>query len=101
MIIEAPFWPHVVEPAVGLDRLVLAFLSDAYHEEMVGKEMRTVLKLHPAIAPYKYAVLPLMRNRPVDSIPSNDVGISCSYIYIVDVNNNRNKWRSRPNYLIV
>ena len=55
--------PHVVEPALGVGRAMLAFLTDAYDEEIDEKgEKRTVLHLHPAIAPIKVAVLPLSRN---------------------------------------
>ncbi|MGB2695778.1 MAG: glycine--tRNA ligase [Dehalococcoidia bacterium] len=54
--------PYVVEPAVGVDRCVLIFLLDAYHDEEVRGERRTVLKLHPYLAPIKVAVLPLSRN---------------------------------------
>ena len=53
--------PHVIEPAAGVDRSMLAFLSDAYDEDQQGGEKRTVLKLHPALAPVKVAVLPLVR----------------------------------------
>ncbi|MCW2968240.1 MAG: glycine--tRNA ligase [Solirubrobacteraceae bacterium] len=53
--------PHVIEPAAGADRATLAFLVDAYDEEDVGGETRTVLKLHPKLAPVKVAVLPLVR----------------------------------------
>ncbi len=53
--------PHVIEPAAGADRATLAFLVDAYDEEAVGGEQRTVLKLHPRLAPVKVAVLPLVR----------------------------------------
>jgi len=53
--------PHVIEPAAGADRATLAFLVDAYDEEEVGGEQRTVLKLHPRLAPVKAAVLPLVR----------------------------------------
>src|SRR3954470_18919354 len=53
--------PHVIEPAAGCDRATLAFLVDAYDEETVEGEQRTVLKLHPALAPVKAAVLPLVR----------------------------------------
>ena len=54
--------PHVIEPAAGADRATLAFLADAYDEEVVeGGETRTVLKLHPRLAPVKVAVLPLVR----------------------------------------
>jgi glycyl-tRNA synthetase len=52
--------PHVVEPAAGADRALLAFLVDAYDEEVVGERERTVLRLHPEIAPIKAAVLPLI-----------------------------------------
>ena len=53
--------PHVIEPAAGADRATLAFLVDAYDEEEVEGEQRTVLKLHPRLAPVKAAVLPLVR----------------------------------------
>jgi glycyl-tRNA synthetase len=53
--------PHVIEPAAGADRATLAFLVDAYDEEEVEGEMRTVLRLHPRLAPVKVAVLPLVR----------------------------------------
>jgi len=60
--------PHVIEPAAGADRATLAFLVDAYDEEEIdtssgaqGGEQRTVLKLHPRLAPVKVAVLPLVR----------------------------------------
>jgi glycyl-tRNA synthetase len=52
--------PHVVEPAGGADRALLAFLVDAYDEEEVAGRGRTVLRLHPEIAPVKAAVLPLI-----------------------------------------
>jgi len=58
------FIPYCVEPSVGVDRLVLAFLCDAYdEEELEGGDVRTVLHLHPALAPYKAAVLPLQKNK--------------------------------------
>ncbi len=53
--------PHVIEPAAGADRATLAFLVDAYDEEQIEGEQRTVLKLHPRLAPVKAAVLPLVR----------------------------------------
>ncbi len=61
------FTPYVIEPSAGVDRALLAFLLDAYREEDIptadGKsEKRVVLKLHPALAPVKVAVLPLSRN---------------------------------------
>ena len=60
--------PYVIEPAVGSDRTMLAFLVDAYTEEEVNGERRTVLKLHPRIAPTKAAVFPLSKKEPVSTI---------------------------------
>jgi glycyl-tRNA synthetase len=67
------FIPYVIETAVGCDRLFLAFLCDAYREEVTtdeaGKEdVRVVLGLHPEIAPYKVAVLPLSKKVELTSI---------------------------------
>ena len=59
--------PYVIEPSLGCDRVALAFLCEAYDEEVVGQDkkgnddIRTVLHLHPALAPYKCAILPLSR----------------------------------------
>lgn len=56
--------PYVIEPSLGADRVALAFLIDAYDEEVVDAEKndtRVVLHLHPALAPYKAAVLPLSK----------------------------------------
>ncbi|SHF32873.1 glycine--tRNA ligase [Caloramator proteoclasticus] len=54
--------PYCIEPSVGADRVALAFLVDAYdEEELEGGDVRTVLRLHPALAPFKAAVLPLSK----------------------------------------
>ncbi len=53
--------PHVIEPAAGVGRTVLALLCDAYDQDEIGGEQRTVLRLSPAMAPVKVAVLPLLR----------------------------------------
>ena len=54
--------PYCIEPSLGCDRVALAFLCNAYEEEEVGEgDVRTVLHLHPTIAPYKAAVLPLSK----------------------------------------
>ncbi|MBO6149320.1 MAG: glycine--tRNA ligase, partial [Lachnospiraceae bacterium] len=56
------YLPYVIEPSLGADRIVLAFLCDAYdEEELEGGDMRTVLHLHPALAPVKIGVLPLSK----------------------------------------
>ena len=56
--------PYCIEPSLGVDRMLLAFLCDAWDEETLeGGDVRTVLHLHPALAPYKCAVLPLQKNK--------------------------------------
>ncbi len=56
------YLPYVIEPSLGADRVALAFLVDAYDEETIGEgDVRTVLHLHPALAPFKAAVLPLSK----------------------------------------
>ena len=67
--------PYVIEPSLGADRVVLAFLCDAYDEEVVGQDkngkddVRTVLRLHPALAPFKAAVLPLSKKLTDKAMP--------------------------------
>ena len=59
------FYPYVVEPAAGVNRTVLSVLMDAYSEKTNDKgETRVILKLHPALAPIKAAILPLAKNKP-------------------------------------
>ena len=54
--------PYVIEPSLGCDRVALAFLCNAYEEQEIAEgDVRTVLHLHPALAPYKVAVLPLSK----------------------------------------
>jgi len=53
--------PYIIEPSAGVDRSVLAFLCDAYDEEIAQGELRVVLHLHPSLAPYKVSVLPLSK----------------------------------------
>lgn len=57
------FIPHCIEPTFGLDRLVLAVLSQAYTEDELGGEKRVYLKLSPSVAPIKVAVFPLLKNK--------------------------------------
>ena len=67
--------PYVVEPSLGADRVALAFLCEAYDEEVVGQDkngkddVRTVLRLHPALAPFKAAVLPLSKKLSAQAMP--------------------------------
>ncbi len=58
------FTPYVIESSVGLGRMLLSVLTDAYHEEEINGETRVVLKLDPRIAPVKVAVSPLLKNKP-------------------------------------
>ena len=60
--------PHVIEPAAGATRALMAFLLAAYREETVNDDLRTVLGLHPRLAPYKAAVLPLSRKEPLPAL---------------------------------
>ena len=75
------FVPYCIEPSVGVDRLLLTFLTDAYEEEVLENETRTVLKLHPALAPYKAAVLPLSKKL---SDKANEVYAQLSKHFMVD-----------------
>lgn len=60
--INEKYIPYVIEPSLGADRVLLAFLCDAYDEETDEKgDLRVVLRLHPALAPFKAAVLPLSK----------------------------------------
>ncbi|MGK0239321.1 MAG: glycyl-tRNA synthetase [Candidatus Pelagisphaera sp.] len=61
---KTKYIPHVIEPSLGVDRLLLALLTAAYTEDEVGGEKRSLMKFHPRIAPYKVAVLPLLKNKP-------------------------------------
>ena len=68
-LLDGFYVPHVIEPSAGLDRLALAVIAAAYHEEekadVNGKvEKRTVLRFHPRIAPVKVGVFPLLKNKP-------------------------------------
>jgi len=54
------YTPYVIEPAVSIERIFVALLCDAYHEEVVGDRERVVLRLHPKVAPVKAAILPLI-----------------------------------------
>lgn len=59
------FVPHVIEPSFGVDRTVLAVLTEAYREDELGGEKRVYLKLSPNVAPIKIAVFPLLKNKEI------------------------------------
>lgn len=58
------FTPFVIESSVGVGRMFMSVLTDAYHEEEVNGDKRVVLKLKPELAPYRFAVSPLVKNKP-------------------------------------
>jgi len=60
--------PYIIEPSAGVDRSALAFLCDAYDEELAEGEIRVILHLHPALAPIKAAVLPLSRREKLVAV---------------------------------
>ena len=69
------YTPYVIEPSLGADRVTLAFLCDAYDEEVIDAEkndVRTILHLHPALAPMKAAILPLSKKLTEDALPLYD-----------------------------
>ncbi len=81
--------PYVIEPSLGVERSVLAFLADAYDEEVVGQDkngkddVRVVLHLHPALAPFKAAVLPLSKKEVLAS-PGQKLHQELSKLFMVD-----------------
>ena len=75
--------PFVIEPAAGVNRAMAAFLLAAYHEDEVDGESRTVLRLHPRLAPYKIAVLPLSKKDNLTPL-AREVYANLSDRYMVD-----------------
>jgi glycyl-tRNA synthetase len=75
--------PFVIEPAAGVNRAMAAFLLAAYEEDEVGEEVRTVLRLHPRLAPYKVAVLPLSKKENLTPL-ARQVYASLSERYMID-----------------
>lgn len=58
------FIPHVIEPSMGVERLIMAVLCTSYEEDEVNGEKRTLLKLPEHLAPYRFCVSPLLKNKP-------------------------------------
>ncbi|MEG2083163.1 MAG: glycine--tRNA ligase, partial [Oscillospiraceae bacterium] len=66
--------PHVIEPSLGADRVALAFLCEAYDEEAVGDgDVRVVLRLHPALSPFKAAIFPLSKKLSESAMKVRDL----------------------------
>ena len=78
------YLPHVIEPALGADRAMLAFLLAAYHEEDVKGEKRIVLRLDRRLAPIQVAVLPLSRNEKLAPL-TGDIADALRPEYMIDV----------------
>jgi glycyl-tRNA synthetase len=68
---KSRYVPYVIEPSAGMDRSTLAFLVDAYDEEEVRGEVRNVLRFHPALAPTKVAIFPLVKKEGMPEIARN------------------------------
>lgn len=75
--------PYVVEPAAGVNRTMAAFLLAAYDEDVVNDETRTVLRLHPRIAPYQIAVLPLSKKDTLSPVAERVFGMLSAH-YMCD-----------------
>jgi len=75
--------PFVIEPAAGVNRAMAAFLLAAYDEDEVGGEARTILRLHPRLAPYKLAVLPLSKKETLTPL-ARQIFQQLSERYMVD-----------------
>lgn len=74
--------PYCIEPSLGADRVALAFLCNAYNEEEIGEgDVRTVLRLHPALAPFKAAILPLTKKL---SEKSDEIYNELSKYFMID-----------------
>ena len=74
--------PYCIEPSLGADRVALAFLCNAYDEEEIGEgDVRTVLRLHPALAPFKAAILPLTKKL---SEKSDEIYDELSKYFMID-----------------
>jgi glycyl-tRNA synthetase len=78
------WFPHVIEPAAGATRSAFAFLLDAYDEEEVRGETRTVLRLHPKLAPVKVAVLPLSKKEDLVAV-TKEVADPLRKIWAIEV----------------
>ncbi|MEZ5259953.1 MAG: glycine--tRNA ligase [Ilumatobacteraceae bacterium] len=75
--------PYVIEPAAGATRTMAAFMLAAYDEDEVGGEARTIMRLHPRLAPYKVAVLPLSKKDTLSPL-AREVFAALSDRYMVD-----------------
>jgi glycyl-tRNA synthetase len=82
--------PWILETSVGMGRMFLAFVSDAYSEDELDGEVRTVLRLSPKIAPIKIAVFPLLKNKPELVKKAKEIYASLKEYYICEFDDNGN-----------
>ncbi|PID31446.1 glycine--tRNA ligase [Candidatus Saccharibacteria bacterium] len=82
--------PHIIESSIGVGRLMLAVLTEAYTEDEVNGEKRIVLKIHPSIAPVKAAVFPLLKNRPELVKKAKEVYEALSQKFMCEFDDNGN-----------
>jgi len=75
--------PHVIEPAAGATRTMMAFLLSAYDEDEVGGERRSVLRLHPRLSPYQVAILPLSKKEELAPL-AREVAKICRSRYMCE-----------------
>jgi glycyl-tRNA synthetase len=87
---QEEFIPHVIEPSLGVERMVLAVLISAYEEEEIKGETRAMLKLDKKLAPIKVAVFPLLRNKPELVKKAKEVYDSLKSQYMCEFDDNGN-----------
>lgn len=89
-VADKKYIPHIIESSVGVGRMFLAVIADAYIEEEINGETRTVLKIHPSLAPVKVAVSPLLRNKPELVKKAQEVYAMLSKDYACEYDDNGN-----------
>lgn len=87
---DSKYIPHIIESSVGVGRLFLAIMCEAYTEEKSDGDTRTVMKFHPSIAPVKVAVFPLLRNKPQLVAKAQEIYESLSKYFMCEFDDNGN-----------
>ncbi len=87
---QEKYIPHIIESSVGVGRIVLMLLAEAYTEEEVGGETRTVLKFDKRLAPIKAAIFPLLRNKPELVKKAKEIYDVLKYKYMCEFDDNGN-----------
>ncbi len=89
-VMNEKYTPHIIESSVGVARIFLAVLCDAYTEEEAGGEIRTVLELDKKLAPIKVAVFPLMKNKPELVAKAREIYDKLKIEYMCEFDDNGN-----------